>query len=108
MRSGAYNTAPAIRSWRLDLTQYDRTPTLSGAELDALAPLNAVHGWGGRTIAKILDSAGGAERLIRPLHDALALLEGNVYWKERALVALLRGCLWEQRAFWGWPASTWA
>jgi len=90
------------------VSAYDRSPTLLPSELQALAPLHVAHGWGGRTIEAILSQLGAAERLVSPLRAAMAIIQGNPYWKDRALVALLRGCAWEERAFWGWNASTWS
>lgn len=93
---------------RLDVSGYNRSARLTSPERRALAPLDVAHGWGGRTIETIMGELAGAERLVLPLHDALNVTEGNPYWKERALVALLRGCLWEDRAYWGWDGETWS
>lgn len=86
---------------------YDRSPELTVAERQCMASLQAVHGWGGRTIATILDSLADADRLLRPLADALRALDGDAYWKERALVALLRACVQKDEAFWGWNSTSW-
>ena len=60
------------RPWRLDLTRYDRSPELTLAERQALAVLLAAHGWGSRTVTLILGQLAGAERLVCPLHEAIA------------------------------------
>ncbi len=99
---------PAAWSWPLAVDQYDRAPELTAAERQALACLGTSHGFGGRTLETVLRSCAPAARLIAPLQDAMDALHGNEYWKERALIALLRGCWWEQRAFWGWDLPTWA
>jgi hypothetical protein len=91
----------------IDLAVYDRVPTLSSNEMDALQCLGATQGFGGRTLASVMSGMVGAERIVRPLRDALAAAEGNPIWKERALVALLRACLREERVFWGWDEATW-
>ena len=92
---------PTPWPWPLAIEQYDRTPELRAAECQALACLGTSHGFGGRTLETVLRGCAPAARVIAPLRDAMAALDGNVYWKERAMVALLRGCWWEQRAFWG-------
>lgn len=92
----------------LELGQYDRAPALSEAERRALRPLRAAHGWGGRTVEKILGNLDDAQRLVRPLADAMAAAHGDAYWKDRALVALLRGCVWEDSAYWAWDSATWS
>lgn len=92
----------------IDLTIYDRAATLSSDEMDALQCLGATQGFGGRTLTSVMTGMVGAERIVRPLRDALAAAEGNPFWKERGLVALLRACLWEEKVFWGWDETTWA
>jgi integrase len=92
----------------LDVSHYNRAPALTAQERRAFAPLGVAHGWGGRTTETILAELGGAARIVLPLRDAMNAIEGNPYWKERALVALLRGCLWEDSAFWGWDSATWS
>ncbi|MDQ2961013.1 MAG: tyrosine-type recombinase/integrase, partial [Candidatus Dormibacteraeota bacterium] len=92
----------------LILDGYDRAPELTRAERRALRPLQTTHGWGGRTVGTILGSLRDAERLVRPLADAMAAVHGNAYWKDRALIALLRGCVWQDSAYWAWDSTTWA
>jgi integrase len=86
---------------------YDRSPELTPAERHCMGLLQAAQGWGGRTIETILDGLTDADRLVRPLADALRAVEGNAYWKERALVALLRACVQKDQTFWGWSSSSW-
>jgi integrase len=94
-------------SGRLGVAGYDTSPCLTVAEREALSVLGTAHGWGGRTVQTILEQLGDAERLVHPLRDALTLTEGNPYWKDRALLALLRACLWEGQSFWGWDEAHW-
>jgi integrase len=101
------SSVPTTWSWPLAVDQYDRSPALTVSEGQALACLGTAHGFGGRTLQMVLASCAPAARLITPLQDAMDVMDGNAYWKERALVALLRGCWWEQRAFWGWDLPTW-
>ncbi len=91
----------------LELGHYDRAPELTAAERRALRPLRAAHGWGGRTVETILGNLDDAQRLVRPLADAMAAVHGDAYWKDRALIALLRGCEWEDTAYWAWDSTTW-
>ena len=92
---------------RLGSEGYDTSSGLTAQEREALSALGVAHGWGGRTVEGILDQLTDAERLARPLRDALTLIEGNPYWKDRALLALLRACLWEGTSFWAWDRTTW-
>ncbi len=98
---------PDTWAWPLTLTAYDRSPALTAVERQALACLGQTHGFGGRTLATVLAACAPAERLLRPLRDAMQVIEGNPHWQELAIVALLRACLWEERAFWGWDQATW-
>jgi integrase len=99
---------PSSWSWPLDLTRYDRAPELTAVEREALACLGPSHGFGGRTLETVMLGCAPARRLVEPLQDALDALGGNPHWKRLALVGVLRACLWEKRAFWGWDMPTWA
>jgi integrase len=84
---------------------YDREPELAAAELDGLGYVMTGHG--GTALEHVLAKVRGCERLIRPLNDALDAASGDPWWKLRALLALLRGCAEQNRAYWGWDALTW-
>ncbi len=100
--------APQQRPWPiLDLTRYDRTPMLSDAEQASLRRLRKRRPGGG-SVRAITNRLDGAQRLVRPIEDALALVEANPLFKDIALLTLLRLCLQEGEAFWGWDLSTWS
>lgn len=98
----------------LDLTVYDRSPRLTRDERAALRPLDegGYMLWGDGSNEDRRRRQNDLGRLIRPLQDAIVLLDPRQtvtrhYKREAAVVALLRCCLAEGRAFWGWPESTW-
>jgi len=47
------------------------------------------------------------ERLVRPLRDVFAVIEGGQANKDRAMGLLLRTCAREERIFWEWDHATW-
>ncbi|MHB8619800.1 MAG: tyrosine-type recombinase/integrase, partial [Chloroflexota bacterium] len=47
------------------------------------------------------------QRLVKPVEDALAEVEGRDDSKDSAVAALLRSCGREQLVFWGWDEATW-
>ena len=110
MSGVAHAAAPsAFRSCALVTAGYDRRPTLSDQEVDALRAIVSpvpLRRWLRRPEAVAL------ERLVTPIIDALATLDvgheptvhGNA---DLVALELLRGC-WRQRsAYWGWTCETW-
>src|SRR4029077_3567992 len=99
----------ASPAWSRLRDRYDRTPTLSDAELEAvraLAPSAPLRRWLRRPEAVVL------ERLVTPLVDAITALDidygPTVHWNaDLVALELLRGC-WRQRsAYWGWTTEVW-
>lgn len=90
----------------LDVSAYDRAFALAPAEHEVLRPL-LEHSWGGRSLETVLGELDVAKRLVRPIADALQAVGGDAFWKRRAMLALLRACVAEERAFWGWDIATW-
>lgn len=96
--------------WPIDITRYDRTPTLSPAEADALTVLEErVREWrrprARRSVWRALD------RLISPLADVLATLStpsvDQCRRADAAVAAVLRMCAVEHSPYWAWSAPTW-
>jgi len=100
-------TLPSI-SWRwpVDLAQYDRTPDLSTDERVALAPFLVAKRQRMQTVL-MAEAAGGLERLIRPLRDVYAGIDGSECLKHNGIYLLLRMCAREHQAYWGWSLATW-
>jgi len=110
-RSNAHDPAsePAW-PWPIDITRYDRTPTLSPSEADALAVLeDQVREWRRPrergSIWRVLD------RLVSPLADVRATLTAPSVHQRRsadaAVAAVLRVCAVEHSPYWAWSAPTW-
>jgi len=53
------------------------------------------------------EASGGLERLIPPLRDVYAHIEGSECLKHNGVYLLLRMCVREQQAYWGWSSATW-
>jgi integrase len=98
---------PLAWSWPIELGRYDRSPVLTGSELKALRRPAIGRRGGDHTAAERIAALDGAERLVRPLADAAKVVHVAAAPRNQAMVALLRGCLVEKRAFWGWDEATW-
>lgn len=93
------------RRWTplLDTRRYERAPTLTPGERDALALLDA-HRYRWPT-----GVAGALARLIGPIDDALDLIDSHPDWWGRSLTRslVLRGAHEHRLAFWGWDRERW-
>ncbi len=99
--------------WPVDLARYDSAPLLRSAEQDAIIALGADNL---RRLARHDPAARGwqqVRRLLRPLDDAAAALEGPLTSHRRravldaAAVVLLR-CAETGRSYWAWTEEEWA
>ncbi len=111
MRSGEPPNTPDApwsrqASWPLDLSRYDRTPTLSTEERQALAAF-AVPRQDRAAVIATAERQGKLERLLLPVRDALAVLEGDALLKTYSLHLLLRMCAREGQTWWAWDQATW-
>ena len=100
----------AERRWTspVELNAYDKCPTLSQKEqqaLQTLAESQCRWGDGGTEVASQIRDA--LRRLLEPVEDALAVVPGKRSVKDMAAAALLRACRREGYAFWGWPPEVW-
>ena len=94
-------------AWPLDVTRYDQTPTLSQQEQEALTRF--VHKPRDRAVvvAEALRQ-GTLARLIQPLRDAFAVMEGGEErLKTHSIYLLLRVCAHDGRPFWIWEHAMW-
>jgi hypothetical protein len=105
--------SPGSWQWTVDAARYDTAPLLRAAELDAIAELGPGNL---RRLARHDPAAPGwqqVRRLLRPLDDAAAALEGPLTsHRRRAMldataVALLR-CAETGRSYWSWTDEEWA
>lgn len=88
---------------------YSRQGELTVEEQDVLHDLAASRyrwGEGGTVEAKRIQST--LHRLVTPLREAMAVMDGQESYKDMAVAAILRACHREERAFWGWDSQTWS
>jgi integrase len=101
---------PAWR-WPIDLTGYDRTPTLSAAEATALASLDdeQVRAWCRPDARRV--AWRELDRLVRPLADVRAVVSTpgphQRHSADAGVAALLRRCAVEKAPYWAWSSATW-
>ena len=105
--------SPGTWQWPVDAARCDTAPLLRAAEQDAIAELGPGNL---RRLARHDPAAGGWQqirRLLRPLDDATAALEGPLTSHRRramldaAAVVLLR-CAETGRSYWAWTDEEWA
>ena len=102
---------PGRWQWPIDLTRYDRTPTLTAGEYEALIAL----GWEvrrGRGHTRHGPEWAAIARLLQPLDDARrsVFTPDDPYHHRSALDAvgiILQACATTQQAFWAWDPATW-
>jgi integrase len=93
-------------AWPLDETRYDRAPTLTRAEQEALAafvqrPRDRMG------VVAMAEQQGTLARLLGPLRDALAVIQGEERFKIHSTYLFLRMCARDGRPFWAWEGETW-
>jgi len=86
---------------RRALDRYDRAADLAVDEQAALAELVASRLAPAKSIQSRLC------RLVGPLREAMAVVDGSQRYKDVAVSTLLRTCQRENRAYWGWDSRTW-
>ncbi len=96
--------------WPIDITRYDRTPTLSPSEAVALRALEEqVRDW--RRPRTRRSAWRTLARLTRPLGDVLGTLSTPTAHQRRsanaAVAAILRMCAVERAPYWAWSPATW-
>lgn len=89
--------------------KYSRSGLLSPEEERALAELlSSRYRWGDQEEEGVIRLQSALSRLLTPLRDALAAVEGDASSKDQAAAALLRACGREKSSFWGWNEDTWS
>jgi hypothetical protein len=96
----------ATWAWPIDVMRYDRTVELRPAERQEIGRLLALRPK--QQTPPIVARFVAAERLVRPLRDVTQSLHGPRQFGWDALIVILRWCLREERAFWGWGEEGWA
>lgn len=102
------------RAVALDLSRYDRAPAFTRHERAALRELCGADYllWGDGPNRARRERQARLGRLIAPLKDAICRFDPREtqcrrYKREAAIVAVLRCCHAEQRAYWGWSEAIW-
>jgi len=98
-------------SWCLAVKRdkYDHSVSLTENEKTALSELfSSRYRWGDQSKEGVIRLKSALHRLLVPLRDALASVDGDASSKDAAVAALLRACGREQSSFWGWNEDTWS
>jgi integrase len=94
-------------TWPLDVFSFDRTPTLSPTEREALAQFVRQPRDRAAVVADAMQK-GTLARLMEPLHIACATMEGvDERLKIHCIYLLLRVCAQDGRPFWAWEHDLW-
>jgi integrase len=99
--------APSTWKWPIQVTDYDRRRSLSALERRLLTDelIKAVST--GHCIRSAFSRARGIERLCKPLDAAVAAIDSNGRYDQRAELMILKWCVRTGTTFWSWDAPTW-
>ncbi|MFM0416024.1 MULTISPECIES: tyrosine-type recombinase/integrase [Paraburkholderia] len=94
-------------AWPLRIPAYDRGDALTAAEQRIL-----IYGFSGamrteRKASVILNQLAGVGRLLTPINDALAVVDGEGGCGDRVKVILLHQCARQETSFWAWDDTVW-
>ena len=92
-------------TWPVDLSAYDRTPTLSVEEYMALAERVQRSDAGQACFSVHMPPV--LARLTRPLYDVLDLTRAIAQVRREVVHLLLREMYFRQQALWGWTQEDW-
>ncbi|CAJ0783680.1 hypothetical protein [Ralstonia chuxiongensis] len=99
------STAPW--AWPIDITNYDRRSRLTATEQKVLAQDLPRAVASERTIGAMLGSLSRLDRLLVPINDALASVDGTHLYDDRVRLMLLQHCAARHQSFWAWDATAW-
>ncbi|NMM04467.1 tyrosine-type recombinase/integrase [Paraburkholderia sp. RP-4-7] len=93
--------------WPIRIADYDRSSSLTDAEHEPLtrklsADLRTELG-----ARAVLGQLAGLERLLTPINDALAVIDGRRGCGDRVRLILLQGCAERRTTFWAWDETIW-
>lgn len=94
-------------TWPIQITDYDRRNELTAAERKMLTRELPRAMASERTVKVVLGRLSGLERLIAPIDDALAVIDGKHIYDDRVKLMLLRHCAARETSLWAWDATTW-
>jgi integrase len=94
-------------TWPIDITNYDRRSRLTASEQKVLTqdlPLAVANE---RKIGAMLGRLSRLDRLLAPVDDALAAVDGTHLYDDRVRLMLLQHCAIRHQSFWAWDAAAW-
>jgi integrase len=103
----AIEPAPSTWKWPIQVTDYDRTRSLSTLERRLLTYELTEAVSTGHSIRSAFSRVRGIERLCKPLDDAVAAIDSNGRYDERAELMILKWCVRTGTTFWSWDIPTW-
>jgi integrase len=104
--------APTVGSaclwtWPIETANYDRRSRLAATEQKVLTQELPLAIANERTIGAMLGRLSGLDRLLAPIDDALAAIDGTHLYDDRVRLMLLQHCAARCKSFWAWDAATW-
>lgn len=94
-------------TWPIEVTSYDRRNQLTATERKMLTRELPRAMASERTVKAVLARLSGLERLLAPIADALAVIDGKHLYNDRVRLMLLRHCATRGTSLWAWDATTW-
>ncbi len=91
--------------WPVNLDLYDRNPVLSDTEKSALTKV--LHRMAEPPFSLRKRSDERLDRLLTPVHDALACIHADNRCCHRAIYVLCAEMKRREKAFWGWTVEEW-
>jgi integrase len=93
--------------WPVRIADYDRSISLTVAEQRTLAREVSEAMGSTRNARAAPGHLAGLQRLVTPINDALAVVDGKCGCSDRVRLILLDHCARQNRAFWGWDSTAW-
>lgn len=93
--------------WPIRIADYDRSSSLTAAEHELLTCKLSGDLRTERGVRTMLGQLAGLERLLTPINDALAVIDGRRACGDRVRLILLQGCAERRTTFWAWDETIW-
>jgi hypothetical protein len=106
-RAALAPTVSSLWTWPIEIANYDRRNRLTAAEQKVLTEELAFAVANERTIGAMLGRLSGLNRLLAPIDDALAAIDGTHLYDDRVRLMLLQHCAARRQSFWAWDAAAW-
>lgn len=98
---------PCLWTWPIQITDYDCRSRLTTTEQRVLTRELPRVMETERTVRAMLVKLSGLERLLTPINDALAIVDGKRVYGDRVRLMLLQHCAMQRTTFWAWDATVW-